>query len=245
MKRSLVAIGGNVGSVSLTFQEAIRLLRETDEVSVIAVSEFHRSRPMGVHAGEEFLNAAVLIETNLKPLELLDRLQQIENSQGRVREQHWGPRTLDLDLICYGDLVINEPRLQIPHPACWYRRFVLDPVVEIAGDFVHPEWRISFQELRNRLLVRPLPVAICSDNEQQGQQLAERIQREFPELHTKFFSVAETPIQIQKTLFFYCGEETVQGVGPDGEQAPFIKVEYSLVDEQFNEIRTIISAALG
>ena len=110
---------------------------------------------------------------------------------------------------------------------------------------IYPVWRISFQELRNRLLVRPLPVAICGDNEQRGQQLAEKIQREFTDIRSQFFQVAEILFQIQKTLLFYCGEETVQGASSGRERTPFINVQSSIATDQFDEIRTIIAAALG
>ena len=113
---------------------------------------------MGTDAGGIFTNAAACLVTDLSPLKLLDLLQQIEEEFGRVRNLHWGPRPLDLDLLFYGRQVIHMPQLKVPHPGLWYRRFVLDPLVEIAADWKHPENAHSTAELRARLDQRPLVI---------------------------------------------------------------------------------------
>jgi 2-amino-4-hydroxy-6-hydroxymethyldihydropteridine diphosphokinase len=151
MPHCWIGLGGNQGNVSATFTRALELLADTDGVTPAAVSPTYRTAPMGALAGEPFLNAVAGCDTDLAPLTLLDRLQAVEHACGRVRTVHWGPRTLDLDLLAYGDDVITTPRLTVPHPGAWLRRFVLDPWAEIAGEFVHPVWRLSIVQLRDRL----------------------------------------------------------------------------------------------
>ena len=172
MVRCHIALGGNLGDVAETFRSALTLLASAD-LRVVAVSRLYETPPMGAGAGGTFLNAAAEVETELEPKSLLERLLATEDSLGRVRTRHWGPRAIDLDLIFYGDAVIETPRLRLPHPGCWYRRFVLDPLAEIAPDVRHPETGESVAELRQRLLPRPLPVAIDGSD-------ADVLEREFP-----------------------------------------------------------------
>lgn len=179
MPRCFIAFGGNLGRVEETFAAARARLGETEGVRLIRGSSLFRSSPVGEHSGGEFLNAAAEIETELEPLQLLDRLQAIESDLGRTREVHWGPRTLDLDLILYGSEVLELPRLRVPHPACWYRRFVLDPLVEIAADVVHPEKRISFGRLRERLLERPLRLGVTGADRDARSAAIGALERQF------------------------------------------------------------------
>jgi len=161
MPRCQISLGGNLGPVAATFDKALDRLQQVAGCSPVAVSRFHRTPAVGSNAGSEFLNAAAELETTLNPFDLLDLLQSVELELGRVRTVHWGPRTLDLDLLFYGAEVISSPRLIIPHPAAWYRRFVLDPLAEITPGLVHPTKELSIQRLRERLLVRPLQVAFA------------------------------------------------------------------------------------
>lgn len=162
--RALVAMGGNEGDVAETFRRAIHDLNQRDDITVESQSELHATPAVGSAAGASFLNAAISLSTSLSPIELLDALQETERHHGRVRTIRWGPRTLDLDLIAFDDQVLNTPRLTLPHPGCWYRRFVLDSVVEIAGEWEHPALRVTFRELRERLLQRPLPVSLPGES---------------------------------------------------------------------------------
>src|SRR5262249_8868148 len=161
MPRCYISLGANLGDVAATFDGALERLVGSSGAEVISVSGYHRTVPIGDQAGAQFLNAAAAIETSLSPEALFDRLQAIELESGRVRTVRWGPRTLDLDLLFYGSEIIELPRLTIPHPAAWYRRFVLDPLVEIAPRFVHPERQADIQTLRARLLARPLVAAFA------------------------------------------------------------------------------------
>lgn len=164
MTDALISLGGNQGDVRATLREALCRMHRPPESLVRAVSSFVVTLPVGTDAGGEFVNAAAVVETTLLPRELLARLMALETELGRVRTTRWGPRTLDLDLLLFGSEILDDgPVLRVPHPACWYRRFVLDPLAEIAPDFVHPEKQLTIRELRERLLIRPLPVAVISE----------------------------------------------------------------------------------
>lgn len=175
-----LALGGNVGPVRDTLDGAVAELRQVSGVSVTDVSGYYQTAAVGERAGTAYLNAACGISTERAPLDLLDVLQDIECRFGRKREQHWGPRTLDLDIVFYGSQTIALPRLMIPHPACWYRRFVLDPLAEIAADVVHPEKRVTVGELRTRLLPRPLRTALAGGTVAIKNELCHRLRDEFP-----------------------------------------------------------------
>ena len=108
MPRCFVALGGNVGTVEQTFDQARRRLDAVSGISLGCMSSLFRFAAVGEQAGGEFVNAALEIITNLPPLEFLDRLQEVETSLGRTREKHWSPRTLDLDLLFYGNEVRSE-----------------------------------------------------------------------------------------------------------------------------------------
>lgn len=181
MTRTFLALGGNLGPVEQTFRETLDALDAPPELSVVQVSCVYRTAPVGDNAGGEFRNAAAEIQADLPPLSLLDRLQSMESGFGRQRGLRWGPRPLDLDVLLYGNEIIEHARLRVPHPACWYRRFVLDPLAEIAADVVHPEKRVPVGELRSRLLVRPLPVVIAGADHATRSRLVTELAAEFPE----------------------------------------------------------------
>lgn len=177
---TIVALGGNLGDVPWTFEQAATLLARDSTTANLRVSRLYRSVPMGAFAGATFFNAAIAWETTLEPEPLLDRLQAVETELGRVRTIRWGPRTLDLDLIAFGDRVIESSRLSVPHPHCWYRRFVLDPVNDIAADHRHVASGLTFQQLRQRLLARPLQVTIDTASSPTG-EILRRLQTDFPQ----------------------------------------------------------------
>ncbi len=161
---AFIALGGNLGDVKETMQQAVCLLDESVNIEVVNCSGVYRTSPVGTEAGETFHNGIVCVQTLLNPEKLLLRCHEIEDQLGRVREIQWGPRTIDLDLIAYEDLIIQSATLSLPHPACWYRRFVLDPMTEIAADWVHPERKTTIVELQTRLLNRPLILDLsCCD----------------------------------------------------------------------------------
>ncbi|MEC7555591.1 MAG: 2-amino-4-hydroxy-6-hydroxymethyldihydropteridine diphosphokinase [Planctomycetota bacterium] len=180
MTECLVALGGNIGDVSGTFAAALEMLATQPAIEITAVSRCFVTEPVGENAGAAYLNAAAALDTSLQPDQLLETTKQVEHQLGRERDHAtWAPRTVDLDLVTYGDIVIQNDRLRVPHPGCWYRRFVLDPVCRIAGSTRHPASQLTFDQLRERLLVRPLPVWLDSDDRDQR---IEELRERFPEI---------------------------------------------------------------
>lgn len=155
--QTLLALGGNLGDVRAIGRAALRQLDEVAGLRVIQVSSWYSTAPVGCEG--EFLNAAALLESDLTPPELLHQLHKVEAAHGRVRTAHWAPRPLDLDLILSGTQQYDSPKLMIPHPWAWCRRFVLDPACEIAGEMLHPAAGQTLKQLRDRLRERPLRVA--------------------------------------------------------------------------------------
>jgi 2-amino-4-hydroxy-6-hydroxymethyldihydropteridine diphosphokinase len=133
-----VGLGANLGERESTLARAVKLLGEADGVEVVGVSELRETNPVGVVDQPPFLNGAVTVDTTLPPRALLDLLLEIERSLGRVREERWGPRIVDLDLLVYGDEVIDEPGLGVPHPRLHERRFALEPLAELDPDLEVP-----------------------------------------------------------------------------------------------------------
>jgi 2-amino-4-hydroxy-6-hydroxymethyldihydropteridine diphosphokinase len=133
-----VGLGANIGPREVTLQRAVGLLAEADEVEVLAVSQLRETEPVGVVDQPPFLNGAVELETSLSPRRLLELLLAIERELGRVREERWGPRTVDLDLLVYGGETVDEPGLRVPHPRLRERRFALEPLAELSPDLAVP-----------------------------------------------------------------------------------------------------------
>ncbi|PMO96415.1 2-amino-4-hydroxy-6-hydroxymethyldihydropteridine diphosphokinase [Vibrio breoganii] len=140
MINAYIAVGSNLGDPVAQAKQAIESLRDLPRSRVIKASSLYSSTPMGPQNQPDYINAVVKIETELQPLELLDNTQKIENEQGRVRkEERWGPRTLDLDIILYGDETIDQPRLVVPHYGMREREFVLYPLLEIEPNLILPD----------------------------------------------------------------------------------------------------------
>jgi 2-amino-4-hydroxy-6-hydroxymethyldihydropteridine diphosphokinase len=137
-KTAFVGIGSNLGDREDNLRRAVELLTVEDGVDVTAVSEIRETEPVGPVEQGPFLNGAVRIETDLGPRELLERLLAVEQRLGRVREERWGPRTIDLDLLLYGDEVLDEPGLTVPHPRLHERRFALEPLADLAPSLEIP-----------------------------------------------------------------------------------------------------------
>ena len=175
-----IGLGANLGNGRAAFDAAWALLRDHPQIEVRQRSGLYRTAPVGHAAGGEFLNAVCGASTTLAPLEVLDLLQSIESTLGRTREIHWGPRTLDLDLLFFDEQIICEPRLTVPHPAAWYRRFVVDPLVEIAPTLRHPVLNLTVGELRQRLRVRPLSIAFGAPWAALVEQLRPEVASRFP-----------------------------------------------------------------
>lgn len=139
--RAYIGLGANLGDREATLRRAVELLGEVPGVEVVAVSSLHDTEPWGYADQPRFLNAACALETELAPRELLAALLDTERRLGRERvagAPRYGPRTIDLDLLVHGDLVVSEPGLEVPHPRLHERRFALAPLAEIAPALVIP-----------------------------------------------------------------------------------------------------------
>jgi 2-amino-4-hydroxy-6-hydroxymethyldihydropteridine diphosphokinase len=132
-------LGGDLASPKQNITSAIDALGEIQSTQMISASSLYESKPVGPQDQADYINAVVKLETDLDAAELLDSLQAIENDHGRERKQHWGPRTLDLDILLFGDQIIHNESLTIPHSEICNRPFVLVPLAEIEPDCVIPE----------------------------------------------------------------------------------------------------------
>jgi 2-amino-4-hydroxy-6-hydroxymethyldihydropteridine diphosphokinase len=132
-RRAYVGIGSNLGRPRETIAAALQLLAAEDGIELLAVSSLRETDPVGYENQPRFLNGAVAVETQLSPRELLKRLLEIERRLGRVRDAgpRFGPRTIDLDLLVFGDETVDQPDLTVPHPRLAERRFALEPLAEL------------------------------------------------------------------------------------------------------------------
>jgi 2-amino-4-hydroxy-6-hydroxymethyldihydropteridine diphosphokinase len=143
-----IGLGSNMESPRQHITTAIQSLSEIQSTRMIKKSSLYKSKPVGPQDQDDYINAVVQIETELEPIELLNCLQEIENEHGRVRNERWGPRTLDLDILMIDEETIQNDRLTIPHPEISNRSFVLVPLAEIA-----PDCRIPGKGLARDLLL--------------------------------------------------------------------------------------------
>ena len=132
--KAVVALGANIGNPKEQLDIAIALLKES--TSVIAVSTYFETKPVGGPEQPDYINAVCILESDLPAMDLLSLLHGIEKSLGRERIEHWGPRTIDLDLIQYGALLSSADELKLPHPRAHERRFVLEPWAQIEPDAI-------------------------------------------------------------------------------------------------------------
>ncbi len=145
-----IALGSNMGDSLGILTAAIDRLNAQEGIIVKKVSQWYKTRPVGPPQ-PDYLNGCAILTVNLPPLSLLDQLLEVEEEFGRERSVKWGPRTLDLDLLLYDSLIIDLPKLQVPHPLMIDRSFVLVPLAEIAPDWIHPTAKTSIANLLERL----------------------------------------------------------------------------------------------
>ncbi|MGL1956494.1 MAG: 2-amino-4-hydroxy-6-hydroxymethyldihydropteridine diphosphokinase [Colwellia sp.] len=140
MTLSYIGLGSNLSEPIKQVQQAIIKIKKIACSQVVSISSLYLSKPMGPQDQDDYINAVLALETSLSPLELLDALQLIENNAGRIRKDNrWGARILDLDILLFGNLIINNQRLTIPHYGLKAREFVLQPLAEIAADLHLPD----------------------------------------------------------------------------------------------------------
>lgn len=148
MTTAYLALGANLGDRLATFRQARAALDEHAEIEVTGASAIFETEPVGGPAGQgAYLNAVLQVATTLAPQALLAACQEIELHFGRRREEHWGPRTLDIDLLLYGEAICGGPEIILPHPRLHLRRFVLAPLLELASDLRHPLLGQTIREL--------------------------------------------------------------------------------------------------
>ena len=138
-KVSYIALGSNLQQPKKQLHQALLAIDCLPQTYLLAYSSFYQSAPMGPQDQPPFINAVAKIHTNLEPLELLDRLQLIEKQQGRVRKEHWGARTIDLDIVLYDHTIMQTERLTLPHYGAKERDFVLLPLAEISPELIFPD----------------------------------------------------------------------------------------------------------
>ncbi len=148
-KRVYLSLGSNVGDREGNLRAAVELLQTIGTVS--ALSSLYETEPVEFTAQPWFLNCAALLETEKMPRQLLKALLDVERDMGRRRVQNKGPRTIDIDILLFGGSVVKTKGLTIPHPALHHRRFVLEPLTEIAPDVRHPVLKKTIRELRDEL----------------------------------------------------------------------------------------------
>lgn len=149
--RCFVALGSNLGDKQAYLDGAVEALRTDPCIRLTRISTYLVTAPYGGVEQDDFLNGAVELETLYDPQELLDRLHEIEQNANRERLIHWGPRTLDLDILFYDDLVQDDPSLTVPHPDMQNRDFVLRPMAELAPNFLHPVFHKTIGQLLKEL----------------------------------------------------------------------------------------------
>ncbi len=144
-----LSLGSNVGDRAAQLRSALARLEPTGRV--LAVSSFYETKPMEFTQQPWFLNCAAALETNQSPKQLMASILRIEQAMGRQRLQKKGPRTIDIDILLFDSAVVNSSELTIPHPALHQRRFVLEPLAEIAPEVLHPTLKKTVRELLDRL----------------------------------------------------------------------------------------------
>ena len=150
MMNVYLLLGGNLGDRQAYLKEAIEHI-ETEVAPVVKASAIYETQSWGKTDSPDYLNQVILIQTELSAPKLLQKLLNIEWVIGRTREEKWGPRIIDIDILFYGDKIIDETDLQVPHPHLHNRRFTLDPLVELAPTLIHPMLGKNILQLKDEL----------------------------------------------------------------------------------------------
>ncbi|KXT76556.1 2-amino-4-hydroxy-6-hydroxymethyldihydropteridine diphosphokinase [Streptococcus sp. DD12] len=146
MARVYLGLGSNMGNRLATLEGAYEKLANLPQTQLLGQSSYYETKAWGMTDQADFINAVCLLETQLTPEQLLEACQTIEADFGRKRLVHWGPRTLDIDILLYDDLILDKERLRLPHPYIKVRPFVLVPLLELAPELIDPQTRLAYAE---------------------------------------------------------------------------------------------------
>lgn len=171
MKQCLVAVGSNIGNCREHIEKALSHIDSIEKTSVVKVSDWLETAPVGSRTDRVFLNGAILVETQRTPQQLMNDLLKIEAKGGRDRSGGSGNRPIDLDILLYEDQVIDDSYLQIPHPRMTFRRFVLGPASRIAGEYQHPIAGCDLQTLYSQLQRKRNLIVVHTDSQRQLSEL--------------------------------------------------------------------------
>lgn len=183
LARCLIALGGNLGDREANLRRALSRLERIPGIANLTASAFLETRPAGGPADQPaFLNAAATFACQLSPLQVARELHNIESVMGRTREERWGARNIDLDLLLYNDFVCWTRELELPHPRMTVRKFVLQPAVEVAADWIHPGSGWTMSQHLAHLQDTPCRIALAGGSAAPRQQLASAAQARLQEL---------------------------------------------------------------
>jgi 2-amino-4-hydroxy-6-hydroxymethyldihydropteridine diphosphokinase len=160
-----IGVGSNLGDKLANCLRAIELVGRMEACQVIATSPFYRTAPVGVRGQDWYVNGVFSVMTGLSPAELLKGLLEVEALMGRERKEKWGPRTIDLDILLFGEHVIESAGLTIPHPLMHTRRFVLEPISRLAPDLMHPVLKMTMTQILNSGDIQGQDVALLGESQ--------------------------------------------------------------------------------
>ena len=151
MPSVFIGIGSNLGDRQKNCLRAVERMDRMADFRITGYSDWYLTKPVGVEGQEWYVNGVVSLTTDISPQDSLERLLKIEADMGRIRKERWGPRSIDLDILMFGQEIIQESNLKIPHPRMHLRRFVLEPMTQLAPNLVHPELGLSMKVLLENL----------------------------------------------------------------------------------------------
>lgn len=151
MAIAYLGLGSNIGDREANLSSAIQKISEVPGIEITKISSRYKTKPYGKTDQPDFMNMAVEVDTNLTPLDLLETVLGVEHELGRVRNEVWGPRNIDIDILLYEDLELQLTDLKVPHPEMHLRSFVIDPLNEIAPKREHPTLKLTVEQIKEQL----------------------------------------------------------------------------------------------
>lgn len=242
---ALLSFGANLGHPRETFQLVQQALKEEAGLECDAASSLHATPAIGGAPGQpDFLNGSLRLRTTLPPERLVDRLLQVETRLGRTRDQRWDARRVDLDLLLLSDQVITQPNCLVPHPRMSFRRFMLEPAAEIAGQWRHPICDLTISQLLNR--IRSVPRTCLYLGDLSGLASTARIE------HLRQWA-AEKGYQLETRQFAAENFQEIDQVRlclidaprPDRIQSPYLEVANMTITQLRQEFVAAIEAIEG